>query len=174
MAQSQLRHIGRLVRDYAPVPMVRGNDARVGQVVLNVLVNAAQALDETNRDDNVVTVKVAHVGGKVRVDVSDNGVGIAPEIVPHIFDPFFTTKPVGAGTGLGLAVCHGIVSALGGEISVDRALGGGTTVRGELPIAAARAPVRPEVPAAKGRRGRVLAGGGQPLLPRAGRARAAG
>src|SRR5260370_2129773 len=153
MAQSQLRHIGRLVRDYAPVPMVRGNDARLGQVVLNLLVNAAQALDETNRDDNVVTVKVAHVGGTVRVDVSDNGVGIAPEIMPHIFDPFFTTKPVGAATGLGLAVCHGIVSALGGEISVESALGHGTTVRVELPIADARAPRRHEVPAEKGRRG---------------------
>jgi CheY-like chemotaxis protein/anti-sigma regulatory factor (Ser/Thr protein kinase) len=144
--------------------MVRGNDARLGQVVLNLLVNAAQALDEKSRDNNVVTVKVEHVGGKVRVDVADNGVGIAPEIVPHIFDPFFTTKPVGAGTGLGLAVCHGIVTALGGEISVDSTLGHGTTVRFELPIADARAPVRHEVPAEKGRRGRVLVVDDEPLL----------
>jgi PAS domain S-box-containing protein len=156
MAQSQLRHSGRLSREYTDVPRVRGNDARLGQVFLNLLVNAAQALDEKNRERNVVTVKVKEVGAKVRVDVCDNGTGIPGENLSRIFDPFFSTKPIGTGTGLGLSVCHGIVSALGGEIFVESTLGQGTTVRIELPIAEGSALIRGDRPVERGRHGRVL------------------
>jgi PAS domain S-box-containing protein len=135
MAGGHLRHRGRLLRNYADVPPVRGNETRLGQVFLNLLVNAAESLEEANRERNEVVVKVDASDGMVVVEVRDTGAGIAPEDLPHIFDPFYTTKPVGVGTGLGLFVCHGITMALGGEITVDSVVGHGTTVRVRLPEA---------------------------------------
>src|SRR5262249_54063665 len=142
IAWSHLRHRGRLVRDYVDVPQVRGNGARVAQVLLNLLVNAAQSLDEGAAATNEVTLRVSCSGAIVTVSVRDNGSGIAPNDLPRIFDPFFTTKPVGIGTGLGLFVCHGIVKALGGEVEVESTLGSGTTVRVMLPVANAHRPLR--------------------------------
>jgi PAS domain S-box-containing protein len=135
MAGGHLRHRGRLVRHYADVPPVRGNETRLGQVLLNLLVNAAESLDEAYRERNEVAVQVDVSDGMVVVEVRDTGAGIAAEDLPHIFDPFFTTKPVGVGTGLGLFVCHGITTALGGEISVDSVVGRGTAVRVRFPVA---------------------------------------
>jgi len=73
--------------------------------------------------------------GRAGISVTDTGSGIPPDVLGRIFDPFFTTKPVGVGTGLGLFICHGIVKALGGEITVESALGKGTTFRVLLPPA---------------------------------------
>jgi signal transduction histidine kinase len=75
--------------------------------------------------------------GRVRVEVRDNGKGIAPEHLGRIFEPFFTTKPVGVGTGLGLFICHGIIAGFGGELSVESQLGQGATFRVVLPVNAA-------------------------------------
>jgi PAS domain S-box-containing protein len=145
MAGSHLRHRGRLVRKYADVPPVRGNETRLGQVFLNLLVNAAESLEEADRDHNEVVVQVSASNDVVTVEVRDTGAGIAPADLPHIFDPFFTTKPVGVGTGLGLFVCHGITTALGGEISVDSVVGHGTTVRVRLPVASNEPTLAPHV-----------------------------
>jgi PAS domain S-box-containing protein len=165
IAASQLRHRGTIVRDYADaVPKIAGNDARLAQVFLNLLVNAAQALDEKKSAENRVTARVSADAAGVTVEVRDNGRGIAPADLPRVFDPFFTTKPVGVGTGLGLFVCHGIVEALGGEITVDSALGRGTSVAVRLP-AAAPADEMPAAPApAAAARARILVVDDEPMV----------
>jgi PAS domain S-box-containing protein len=133
MAAPQLRQRARLVRKYESTPYVQGNESRLGQVFLNLLVNAAQAIPEGAVGNHTVTVTVREgEGGWVIAEVSDTGSGIASEHLPRIFEPFFTTKPVGVGTGLGLSVCHGIITGLGGTIEVDSQLGKGTTFRVRL------------------------------------------
>jgi CheY-like chemotaxis protein len=124
------------VKDYREVPAVRANESRLGQVFLNLIVNAAQATPEGRAERNEIRIRIAPWdGGRVAVEVRDTGTGIDPAHLPRIFDAFFTTKPVGVGTGLGLAICHRIVTSLGGEIEVRSELGIGTTVRVLLPVA---------------------------------------
>jgi two-component system NtrC family sensor kinase len=94
--------------------------ARLTQVLLNLVLNAGQALEHlTAPRPKAVTIRASAAGGKVRIQVEDTGPGIAPEIRGSLFEPFVTTKEVGAGTGLGLAVCRGIVESAGGSIAVD-------------------------------------------------------
>jgi PAS domain S-box-containing protein len=161
MAWNEIRHRARLVRDLAPVPAVRGNEARLGQVFLNLLVNAAQAMPERDAERNEIRlVTRARGDGRVVVEVHDNGCGIAPEHRGRVFDPFFTTKEPGIGTGLGLSICHNLVTSLGGSIEVESAPGEGSVFRVTLLQATERAePTAPpaEVRAAPAeRRGRVL------------------
>jgi PAS domain S-box-containing protein len=136
MAESRIRHRARLVKDLRPVPPVAGGEARVGQVFLNLLVNAAQAIQPGRAGEMVIRVASRHdaPSRRVVVEVTDDGVGIPPEVLPHVFEPFFTTRPTGGGSGLGLFVCHGIVSDLGGEIAVESEVGRGTTFRVSLPV----------------------------------------
>jgi PAS domain S-box-containing protein len=133
---NEIKHRARLVKEYDGLPAVRANEARLGQVFINLLVNAAQAMPEGNVDENVVRVvgRTDALGNAV-VEIHDTGCGIAPENLDRIFEPFFTTKPVGEGTGLGLAICHGIVSSLGGTLSVQSEVGKGTVFRVVLPVA---------------------------------------
>lgn len=163
LAGNEIRHRARLVRDYGEVPQVRANEARLGQVFLNVLMNAVQAMPEgeAERQELRITTR-ADAEGRVIVEVQDTGSGIAPEDLPRIFDPFYTTRPVGLGAGLGLSICHNVVTSLGGEIAVDSRLGQGTTVRIALPGAGGR-PIRP----AAGRGSAAEADGGPagPLPP---------
>jgi nitrogen-specific signal transduction histidine kinase/CheY-like chemotaxis protein len=142
MVANELRHRTTLVRSLALVPPVDGNEARLGQVFLNLLVNALQALPDRAPEANLVRVATyPSATGEVVVEVSDNGVGMTPEVRRRIFDPFFTTKPVGVGTGLGLSVCQGVVHALGGTIEVDSEPGHGSTFRVRLPaLTAPRSP----------------------------------
>jgi two-component system cell cycle sensor histidine kinase/response regulator CckA len=116
------------------LPSVFGNSAALGQVFLNLLLNAVQALPDDDPAGNEIVVVLGHEEGRVLVEVRDTGAGIAPDVVGRIFEPFFTTKPVGRGTGLGLAICHGIVTAHGGTISVDSQLGKGSCFRVRLPV----------------------------------------
>jgi PAS domain S-box-containing protein len=137
VAWNEIRHRAKLIKDYREVPLVLANEARLGQVFLNLLVNAAQALQVGNVAENVIRISTSESGsGGVSVEVSDTGPGIAPAHLARIFDPFFTTKPVGVGTGLGLWICQGIVSSLGGQIAAERAPGGGALFRVVLPAAA--------------------------------------
>ncbi|HEX8824927.1 MAG TPA: ATP-binding protein [Archangium sp.] len=133
MAWSEIRHRARLVKDYGEVPFVLGNESRLGQLFLNLLVNAAQAIPHGNLQGNEIRLTLTSELGEVVVAVRDTGEGIAPENLGRLFDPFFTTKPVGVGTGLGLSICHGIVTAMGGRISVESERGRGTTFRVFLP-----------------------------------------
>jgi signal transduction histidine kinase/CheY-like chemotaxis protein len=130
LAWNEIRHRARLERELAPVPAVRGNDARLGQVFLNLLVNAAQALPEGQASAHRIRLATRRWrDGRVAVEVEDTGHGIAPEHRPFIFDPFFTTKGPGVGTGLGLSICHNLVKALGGDIEVESTVGRGSLFR---------------------------------------------
>jgi PAS domain S-box-containing protein len=133
---NEIKHRARLVKEYDGLPAVRANEARLGQVFINLLVNAAQAMPEGEIERNVLRIvgRTDALGNAV-VEIHDTGCGIPPEHLDRIFEPFFTTKPVGEGTGLGLAICHGIVSSLGGTLSVQSEVGRGTTFRVVLPVA---------------------------------------
>ena len=135
MAGSEIRHRARLVKEYGALPPVHGNESRLGQVFLNLLVNAAQAIPHGNERVNEIRLTTAFEEGWVVVAVRDTGAGISPENLHRLFEPFFTTKPVGVGTGLGLSICNGIITALGGRITVESEPGQGTTFRVFLPPA---------------------------------------
>ncbi len=136
MAEHQLRLRARLLRSYEPVPSVVGNESRLGQVFLNLLLNATQALPEGDVSGNQVTLTIRpHQEAWVAIEVRDTGCGIPPENLPRLFEPFFTTKPIGEGTGLGLSVCHGIVTGMGGQLQVESTVGRGSTFRVLLPVA---------------------------------------
>jgi PAS domain S-box-containing protein len=133
VTHNEIHHRARLVTELVDVPALAGSEQRLEQVFLNLLVNAVQALPDGRADNEIrVALRPTPAGGAV-VEVSDNGPGIPEDVRPRIFDPFFTTKPVGLGLGLGLSICHGIVTAHGGTITVDSAPGRGTTFRVELP-----------------------------------------
>ena len=160
MAWNEIRHRGRLVKDYGHVPCVEGNEARLGQVFLNLLVNAAQALPEGDAEHNEVRVTTRLDGrARRRRGRRTPGRGFRPSILGRIFDAFFTTKAVGVGTGLGLAICQRIVTDMGGELTVRSEVARGATFRVSLPVAhgSEREPAIPvaQVPVA-GRRGRIL------------------
>jgi two-component system, cell cycle sensor histidine kinase and response regulator CckA len=131
----EIRRKANLVREYSPLPAAMANEARLGQVFVNLLMNATQAMEEENKQTNKIRVKTWCDSGLIWIEVTDNGRGIPANIVPRIFDPFFTTKPVGEGTGLGLSLCHGIVTALGGTISAESVLDKGSSFRISLPSA---------------------------------------
>jgi PAS domain S-box-containing protein len=117
-----------------PTAPVGANAAWLGQVFVNLLVNAGQVFDQKDPENNRVTVSTrTDANGDVVVEVGDNGPGIPSDIIERIFDPFFTTKPAGSGTGLGLAISRSIIDSLGGDIAVRTAPGLGTTFRVHLP-----------------------------------------
>ncbi len=133
LAAGEFRGRAMLVRSYGDVPTIVGCGARLGQVFLNLLVNAAQAVPRDGISAGCVRVTTGTTASGTFVEVSDNGAGIPEELVDRIFEPFFTTKPVGEGTGLGLSVSQDIVAAHGGVLSVRSVLGHGTTFRIDLP-----------------------------------------
>jgi len=134
MASSVLKKRTKIVRDLDPnAPRVRANAGKLAQVILNLVINAAQAIPDD--EEGEIGVRVSRVERVVTLSVRDTGVGIAPDVREHIFDPFFTTKAVGEGTGLGLAICHGIVTSFGGSIRVESEVGAGSTFHVELPAA---------------------------------------
>jgi len=134
MAGKEMRQRARLLRDIQQVPMVKANESRLGQVFLNLLLNAAQAIPDGAAAENEIRVRTRTDGlGRAVVEVSDTGRGIPEELRARVFDPFFTTKPVGEGTGLGLSICLGIVRSLGGEILLESEVGKGSTFRVALP-----------------------------------------
>jgi signal transduction histidine kinase len=158
MAWNEIRHRAHLIKDYGDVPMVDSNEARLGQVILNLLVNAAQAVPEGRASLHEIRVATKVAGEMVVIEVRDTGTGIPKENLVRIFDPFFTTKPIGVGTGLGLALCRRMVTDLGGEIGVESEVGKGTLFRVTLPIATSEplSAVHVKVVEAPVRRARVL------------------
>jgi len=135
MASSQLRDRARLVKAYGPLPRVVGNEARLGQVFLNLLLNAAQAIPAGLPGDNEVRLEATVDDGWVEVEIRDSGCGIPAGVRDRIFDPFFTTRGVGEGAGLGLFVAHGLVKGMGGRIRFDSHAGGGTSFFVALAVA---------------------------------------
>ncbi len=136
LVDNELRHRARVIQSFAPdLPRVHAHASRLGQVFLNLLLNAAQAIVEGHADENTLTVRASTTadGSHVCVEIEDTGCGIPPAILHRIFDPFFTTKPPGSGMGLGLAITHQIVRELDGQIAVDSRRGRGSTFRVLLP-----------------------------------------
>ncbi len=132
-----------IVRDEGEAPPVIASESRLSQVVVNLVLNAAQASIRPRPADNPITVRTWTDGdGRACLSVSDRGRGIAAAHLPQIFEPFFSTRLDAGGTGLGLTLCHRIVSSLGGTLSVESAEGEGTTFIVRLPPAASDAPLR--------------------------------
>ena len=155
LTHDRLENVARVVVDVQPTPPLWGIRARLGQVLTNLLLNAANAISGL-RDANQIHVSVRSVGATVRIEVRDTGSGIDPAVLPHIFEMFFTTHAGSGGTGVGLALCQRIVAEHGGTISVESKVGEGSSFHVDLPVrvppkAQAGEP-RPSVP----RRARVL------------------
>jgi signal transduction histidine kinase len=159
LAGNEIRHRARLVRDLDEVPAVQANEGRLGQVFMNLLINAVQAMPEGRADRNVlhVTTRVA-ADGRVEIAIADTGVGISDEVQARLFTPFFTTRAPGESAGLGLAISQRIIASFGGVIEVESAPGAGSVFRVLLPAldaAPAPRPVAPRVATTR-RRARVL------------------
>jgi PAS domain S-box-containing protein len=169
MTENEIRHRARLVRDLASVASVMADEGRLSQVFVNLLLNAAHAIPEGDADRHEIRVVARQGPGVVEVEVRDTGTGIPRDVLPRIFDPFFTTKAVGAGTGLGLSVCHAIVTAFGGRIELESPPGRGTTARVVLPEVSGTREQRTDAPRdalPAGRRGSVLIIDDEPLIVR--------
>jgi CheY-like chemotaxis protein len=168
MAWNEIRHRARLFKDYGSVPLVEGSESRLGQVFLNLVVNAAQAIPEGNADANAIRIITStDPSGRAVVAISDSGKGIAFQDLKHLFRPFYTTKGPGVGTGLGLAISHRIVTALGGDIQVESEVGQGTTFRVVLPAVDAAVIAQPATAtfASKAaRRARILVVDDEPMI----------
>lgn len=139
LARIEIRHRARLVKEFRPVPLVHGNEARLGQVFLNLVMNAAQAIAEGEVERNEITLATdTDEQGNAVVEVRDTGRGIPAAILPHIFEPFFTTKPVGVGTGLGLSISRRIIQGAGGQLDATSEPGKGAVFRVTLPALTVR------------------------------------
>jgi signal transduction histidine kinase/CheY-like chemotaxis protein len=133
MLRNELRYRAQVERRFTATRPVRGSPARLGQVFLNLIANAAQALPEGQLKRNRILVRSYDEADEVVIEVEDNGPGISPEVMPRIFDSFFTTKPAGVGTGLGLSISREIVRSAGGEITADHDRAEGALFRVRLP-----------------------------------------
>ncbi len=175
LARNEVRHRAQVIKEYGRVPPVLANESRLGQVFLNLIVNAAQSIPEGHADRNQIRVGTAAGAGRtVTVTIADTGAGIPSDILKRLFTPFFTTKSHGMGTGLGLAICQRIITSLGGDISVISDVGKGSLFRVSLPAAAPEPEVaaadaaKPAAVARPGaRRGRVLVVDDDPVVGKA-------
>jgi PAS domain S-box-containing protein len=147
VARNEYRYVAELETDLGELPPVTCHVNDINQVVLNLVVNAAQAIEDVVRGTEqrgVIRVKTRHVGDDAVISVSDTGTGIRDSIRPRIFDPFFTTKEVGRGTGQGLAIARTAVREKhGGDLSFETAIGQGTTFHIRLPLAGKQAGTKP-------------------------------
>ncbi len=130
IAQHQLRDRVKVIKQLQPLPKVRCMPSQMNQVFLNLITNAAQAID----GDGSLSIDSRAEGGQVQISFADTGCGIPDDVLPKIFDPFFTTKPVGEGTGLGLSIVHKIIKGHGGSIKVRTTPKKGTTFIVSLPV----------------------------------------
>jgi PAS domain S-box-containing protein len=180
IARNELKHRARVVKAYGPVPVVRADAGKLGQVFLNLLVNAAQAIPAGHVDEHQVRISTStDPQGNARIEVHDTGAGVPVDLADRIFEPFVTSKRMGEGTGLGLSICKSVVASLGGEISCQSTPGAGSTFCVTLPAAgppeppaASPAPLPPPpmpvpVPAPEAPRGRVAVVDDEPAVRRA-------
>jgi two-component system NtrC family sensor kinase len=145
LANNLLKNRVAIQRDYAHVPFISGSPSQINQVFLNLITNAAHAMDPSRTDGTILLrTSLDDDGSSVLIEISDNGVGIAPEVLPKIFDPFFTTKSIGEGTGMGLSISYKIIKEHGGRIDVTSTVGVGTTFFIALPIETVAAPSETE------------------------------
>lgn len=135
VAGNELQFRARIETEFPDtLPPVHGDEGRLFQVFLNLLVNAAQAIPAGDPERNVVSVRARQAGDSLFIVVADTGCGMTREQAAHAFEPFYTTKDVGEGTGLGLAICASIVRGMGGEIHVQSEVGDGSAFTMRLPL----------------------------------------
>ncbi len=126
---NEIKYKAEVKKEYAGLPEIECIAAQINQVFMNLLVNAAHAIEERG----TITLRTGFDENEVWVEVEDTGCGIRPENLKRVFEPFFTTKPVGKGTGLGLSLAYGIVQRHRGRLEVHSEVGKGTTFRLTLP-----------------------------------------
>ncbi|MHC4241858.1 MAG: sensor histidine kinase [Planctomycetota bacterium] len=136
VVQNEIKYDADVEMELSEVPQILGSTGQINQVLLNILINAAQAIKAQERDDKgKITIKTYATDNDVVCEISDDGPSIEPDKLDKIFDPFFTTKPVGMGTGLGLSISYDIIVIKHkGELLVDNSLGKGTKFTIKLPI----------------------------------------
>jgi signal transduction histidine kinase len=133
IARSELKYVAEVKREFDSVPQIMGSPSQIRQVLLNLVVNAVDAMTAMDRR-GILTLRTRITSSDtVQIDVCDNGPGIPEDVIGKIFDPFFTTKPVGQGTGMGLSICYRIVENHGGTITVSSKPGKGTVFTITLP-----------------------------------------
>jgi signal transduction histidine kinase len=156
---NEVRHRARLEQELGNVPMIPARPSKLGQVLVNLIMNAAQSISPGTRSD-FVRVSTRTDAAKVIIAVEDTGMGVPANIEDRIFEPFFTTKPRDIGTGLGLAIARQIVREHGGELDFSSRRGGGTCFRARIPLETGLSVLEPGPHAppspSRGRRGRVL------------------
>ena len=170
LSWNELKYQAHVERDVPRGLTVMGTEPRLAQIFLNLLINAAQSIEARGPNEHAqgtIWIRARAEGESVKVSISDTGIGIEPEVLTRIFDPFFTTRPIGSGSGLGLSICHNLVSSLGGRIEVDSEPGVGSTFTVVLPLVTS-APVDPQpndpTPMGIPREARVLIIDDEPLL----------
>jgi PAS domain S-box-containing protein len=137
MGWNQIRQRAKVVKRYRNVPLALGAESRLGQVFLNLIVNAAQAIPDGKAETAEIRLGTrVDEQGRIIIDIEDTGTGIAPHVMRRLFTPFVTTKPVGVGTGLGLSICQRLVNNMGGSIWADSTAGVGTVFHVSLAAAA--------------------------------------
>lgn len=134
LARNEFKSHIQIERDFCEdVPEVMGQASALSQVLVNILLNAAQAIGSVQ---GTIRIRITHQPNQVVIAIADSGPGIRQDHLPHIFEPFFTTKDVGNGTGLGLSICHSIITQHGGELTVEpHSALGGAEFKLTLPIA---------------------------------------
>ncbi len=130
IVNNEIKYKASVIKEYGDIPQVECLSSQLNQVFMNLLINAAHAIEERG----TITVRTGQNGGEVWVEIADSGTGIQPETLKKIFDPFFTTKPIGQGTGLGLSLSYGIIQKHHGRIEVSSEVGKGTTFKIWLPV----------------------------------------
>nr|WP_298137603.1 ATP-binding protein [uncultured Pseudomonas sp.] len=130
VVNNELKYKAEVIKEYGELPEVECMPSQINQVVMNLLINAAHAIEQFGR----ITLRSGHEGDWVWIEVEDTGQGIAPHLLNRIYEPFFTTKPVGKGTGLGLSLSYNIIRKHNGRIEVFSTPGEGTRFRVWLPV----------------------------------------
>ena len=130
IVNNEIKYKAEVVKEYGELPEVECLASQINQVFMNLLVNAAHAIEE----HGLITIRSGQDDDAIWISITDTGKGIEPDNMKKIFDPFFTTKAVGTGTGLGLSLSYGIVRKHGGEIEIDSEVGKGTTFTVHLPV----------------------------------------
>ena len=133
LAASQLRNRARLVKDYRELPPVAASEARLGQVFLNLLVNAGQAIPEGRPEENEIRISGRSLEDAVEIEIRDTGAGVPEAARARVFEPFFSTRP-GEAPGLGLFLSRELVQAMGGRLRFESAAGRGSAFFVQLPF----------------------------------------
>jgi nitrogen-specific signal transduction histidine kinase/CheY-like chemotaxis protein len=170
LVMPQIRPRARLSTSFEPAPLIMASEARLGQVFLNLLLNAAQAIPEGASEQNSIRVSLRNEGRSIRVTIADTGSGLTPDVRDRIFEAFFTTKSAEEGTGLGLFISNNIVTSMGGTITVEELTEGGCAFHVILPAdedpagAPAKAPDVAPRRASAGERARILLVDDEPMV----------